>query len=163
MNVQHRAAAIGKAVAALAIISAVAASCSSNGDAADARTTTADAPASPSTTDDPAPTSAPASPEDQAEIIAITKTYVTGLNNGDAKMLQHAMCQATLAQYTDLAENARPSPNPQQVNTITGIAVSGDLGFGTVEYTQVNDPTAPAGTIPLAYKYEDGWKVCTEP
>lgn len=163
MNVMHRAAAVGKAVAALAILGAVAASCSSNGEAAAPQSTTAAAPTSPSATAETAPTGAPASPEDQAEIIAITKTYVTGLNNGDAKMLQHALCQATLAKYTDLSENARPSPNPQQVNTITDIAVSGDVGFGTVEYTQVNDPTAPPATIPLAYKNEDGWKVCTEP
>ena len=105
---------------------------------------------------------ATASPEDQAEIIAITKTYVTGLNNGDAKMLAHAMCQTMLDQFGDLSVGARPSPTPQQVNGITDISVTGDVGFGTVEYTMVDDPSAPAASIPLGYKNENGWKVCTE-
>ncbi|WP_038170554.1 Rv0361 family membrane protein [Tomitella biformata] len=161
MNIRHRATAVGKTVAALAIIGAVAASCSSSSNDAAAASTTEESSAS-ATADVPS-SGAPASPEDQAEIVAITKTYVTGLNNGDAKMLEHAMCQATLAKYTDLSVNARPSATPQQVNTITDVTVAGDLGFGTVEYSLVNDPSASVSTVPLAYKNEGGWKVCDEP
>lgn len=156
----RRAARVGQTVAALALIGAVAASCSSNGDA-DGSTTASATESSSAAAETPA-AGVPASPEDQAGIIAITKTYVTGINNGDAKMLEHAMCAATLAKYSDLSVGARPSDNPQQVNAINDITVSGDLGFGMVEYTLVNDPTAPAQTVPLAYKNEGGWKVCDE-
>ena len=158
MTATHRAAAIGKTVGALAIAGFVAASCSSNAPEAPGPT----AGDSPSATAAAEPMGAPASPEQQDEIIAITKTYLTGLNNGDAKMLQHAMCQSMLDQFGDLSVGARPSPTPQQLNGIADIAVAGDLGFGTVEFSLVNDPSAPSKTLPLAYKDEGGWKVCTE-
>ncbi len=159
MASNHRAAAIAKAVAAIAIVGAVAASCASG----DAAMDSSPAPASAAADDTPTgEAAAVASPEDQAEIIAITKTYVTGINNGDAKMLEYSMCQAMLDMYDDLSIGARPSPNPQQVNAITGIAVNGDVGIGTVEYTLVNDPSAAGQAAPLAYKYEAGWKICAE-
>lgn len=162
MSVHRRATWTGKAVAVLAVLGAVAAGCSSVGDSAEPSGGASDEPAAASAHTDAAPAETTASPEDQAEIIAITKTYVTGLNNGDAKMLEYAMCQAMLDQFGDLSVGARPSPTPQQVDGITDISVMGDLGFGTVEYTMVDDPSAPAASIPLAYKNESGWKVCSE-
>lgn len=149
--------ALTKTVAALAIVGAVAASCSSTG-GADSSTAAATS-AGPSGSAATSPSAA--SPEDQAEITAITKTYITGVNNGDAKMLEHAMCRGMLDMYGDLSVGARPSPTPQQIDSITDIAVTGDSAIATVTYTLVSDPAAPAKTASLAYKNEGGWKICT--
>lgn len=160
---------VAKTLAAVAVIGAVVTGCSSagdseagKGDAGNNPGTTASAPETAAAAETP-PVGAPASPEDQAEIIAITKTYITGLNNGDAKMIEHAMCAATLAQYGDLSVGARPSPTPQQLDGISEISVAGDSAFGMVEYTLVNDPAQPTAPMPFAFKNEGGWKVCTEP
>lgn len=152
MQLTHNSRVLGRA-GAVVLLCVVAASCSSNTapDSAAPTTTSTTAAAAPSAS----------SAEDAAEITAITKTYVTGLNNGDAPMLKHALCQGTLAMYDDLSVNARPSPSPQQLISVTGIQATGDTAIANIEFTLVSDPSAASKTVPLGYRNEGGWKVCT--
>ena len=165
---RDRSLAAGRAIAAIAVVGALAASCSSgpageSDGAADSGGTASGATDSGGTASAEAPGtpgSAPATAEQVAELTAVTKTYLTGVNNGDAPMLEHAMCQEMLAGFQDLSIGARPSPNPQQFVGISDVAVSGDSAFGVVDYRLVSTPEAPSLQAQMAYKYEDGWKVC---
>lgn len=105
-----------------------------------------------------------AAPADAEEITAVTHTFVTGDNNGDAAMLGRALCRQTLTEI-DL-DGLGPSARPQMLTGVDQIEMldgpGGDEAMGLVSFTFVDDPGAEPTTVPLAYLREDGaWTVCT--
>lgn len=105
-----------------------------------------------------------ATARDAEEITAVTHTFVTGDNNGDAAMLGRALCRQTLAEID--TDGLGPSARPQVLTGIDRIEMldgpGGDAAIGQVSFTYVDDPGAAPTTVPLAYLREDGvWTVCT--
>lgn len=114
--------------------------------------------------DSPADALPAATEADAAEITAVTHTFVTGDNNGDAAMLGRALCRQTLAEID--TDGLGPSARPQILTAVDQIQMfdgpGGDEAMAMVSYTFVDDPGAEPTVVPLAYLREDGrWTVCT--
>jgi|GEM_PF-4924692 len=100
---------------------------------------------------------------DAEEITAVTHTFVTGDNNGDAAMLGRALCTQSLTEV-DL-EGRGPSARPQILTGVDQIRMldgpGGDEAMAQVSFTYVDDPEAEPTMLALAYLREDGaWTVC---
>lgn len=101
---------------------------------------------------------------DAEEITAVTHTFVTGDNNGDAAMLGRALCAQSLTEI-DL-DGRGPSARPQILTGVDQIRMrdgpGGDQAMAQVGFTYVDDPDAEPTIVSLAYLREDGaWTVCT--
>lgn len=109
------------------------------------------------------PATHPANEADAAEITTLVDEYFTTTNAQDADGFRAILCAAVLPEYAHL-QNLDPVPDPMRLESVSDIAVDGDLATANLTFAMSAKEGAPSQTDPFKFTREGGqWKVCGSP
>lgn len=109
------------------------------------------------------PATLPADEPDNAAITSLIDVYFATTNAQDADGFRRILCAAAQPDFADI-ENEGPVPDPLQFESLTDIAVDGDVATAYLSYNMGDASSAPSETVPMKFTREAGeWKVCGSP